>query len=546
MIEKDGMAIVGRRLAGRHSANLPVTVTYKDGAKGSVSVPGLTLTLQDSGISFQLESPVAESAKYIIAEIQVDGRVIKCAGHIRWMKHASKKCGMEFDPMSQDWKAYMDSIDSFSSEERRQRNRRESFQNVNENRRNKERRYSELLKDSNLVDENIESPKVKSFLRSKSTTFTSETIQERRDWVSKLTSTEIQHIGCFSEDVSEFKGKVENPIGVAHVPLGIAGPLRINGNHAKGVYFLPLATTEGALVTSYTLGSHIITRSGGANVKLLKNELRIGPMFVFKKMSEAATFIKWINSNFTRIQEIAQQTSAHLKLNEISTILNGRRVIANFHYVTGDAMGMNMACKATDTACRMIRQSVHPEEFWLRSNYNSNKKVTASNYVNGYGRTLTADVIIPRRLVSMLSTTPEQMERYFFRTLLSDVQAGMIGANGHFANAIAALYIACGQDVGLVANSHVGISTCETTKDGNLYFSAYLSNVLVGTVGGGTSFGTAKECLSMLDCVGTGKADKFAEIVAASALAGEIAICASIVNGTYVFAHETFGRNRPK
>jgi hydroxymethylglutaryl-CoA reductase (NADPH) len=209
-------------------------------------------------------------------------------------------------------------------------------------------------------------------------------------------------------------------------------------------------------------------------------------------------------------------------------------------------MGMNMAAKATDVACKFICNIVKPEEFWLHSNYHAVKKVTGSNFINGYGKSIMADVTIPRKVVELLNTTPEEMERYFFRTLLGSAQGILFGISAHFANAMTAIAIACGQDAALVANSYSGVITCEVTKTKDLYYSAYFPSIFAATVGGGTSFGTAQECLKMVGCYGKGKSKKLAEIIAATALVGEISLMVSMVNGTYVYAHEAFGRNRPE
>ncbi len=537
----------GRRIATRWAAAFDVLLQPRNGSTGQASISGMTLSVNERGLSCRLNTSWSKEVERVDVEVRADGRSFNHIGEIIWINPEENLCGVRFEKTDPQWQEFVNPAKvagRFSPmQDRRDVLKKNDTEPMSE--RTSERRYVELIRELESVEAGIAGPKVKSFLRSKSTTFTPEIIRERREWLSQLTKTPLWHISQFSENAEEFKGKIESPIGVAHIPMGVAGPLRVKGEHAKGTFFIPLATTEGALITSYTLGSHIITRSGGANVRILKDELRVGPMFVFRSLPEAKTFCRWLDMNFKQVKAVAERTSRHLTLKQLTYVVDGRRVIVNFHYDTGDAMGMNMACNATEMACRKITSIVKPEEYWLRSNFNANKKATANNFVNGYGKTVTADVTIPRKLIALLDTTPEQMQQYFFRTMLSDIHAGMVGANGHFANAIAAIFIACGQDVASVANSHVGISTCEVNKNGDLYFSVYLSNILVGTVGGGTGFGTAKECLHMLGCFGSGKSQKLAEIIAATALAGEIAICASIVNGTYVFAHETFGRNRP-
>jgi hydroxymethylglutaryl-CoA reductase (NADPH) len=540
----------GRRTFGRTQVKIPLTMTYKSNGRW-ISTEGHTISVDQGGLSVTLDkNAVGQHHSIQVKLIPHDNEKLSFAGRIAWFNPETRIYGIKFKKTGEEWLTFLkklaqqnDSPNLISN--RRLAQRRRTDINVLNDRRRKERRYSDLIKDiaSNGSGKNKKEILV---LPAKFDQYSADGFQELRSFLEKKTETSLKHISHYSEAEEDFRGKIENPIGVVHVPLGIAGPLKINGKHASGHFFIPLATTEGALVTSYNLGSLIVTRSGGANVSVLKNELRIGPIFVFKSLSESLAFTDWLNVNFGKVKEIAEKTSKHIKLIKCETIVDGRKVNVNFHYNTKDAMGMNMACKATEASCRMIAAVVKPEEYWLRSNFNANKKATFNSLINGYGRTVTADVTIPRKLISLFDTTPEQMQRYVYRTLLSDSHAGMIGANGHFANAIAAIYIACGQDVALTANSHLGISTCEVTASGDLYFSVYLSSILLGTVGGGTSFGTGKECLKILGCFGSNKADKLAEIVAATALAGEISICASIVNGSYVHAHETFGRNKPE
>jgi len=552
------MTTTDRRRSTRKQTDHSIKFRYKGPESDYLNVTGVILSVSDSGLSCRFSSPIWGKAKIASFELTHEGLTVQQSGQIIWKNKENTECGLRFDGEISTWKSFLDQKAAVTSEtsDRRGPSRRTSERSTmldflanseaqSKDRRQQGRRYSDLLQD--FVEENdaVDNTKVKTFLRSKATTFTEEVITARREWMANATKTRLSHIGHFSEDLSQFVGKIENPIGVVHTPLGIAGPLKIKGDHARGTFFIPMATTEGALVTSYTLGSHLITRSGGTTVTVLSDELHIGPIFVFRTLLEARAFTTWTDRHFEKIKELAEQTSHHLHLKKLVPLINGRRVILNFHYETEDAMGMNMACKGTDAACRYITATVKPEEFWLRSNFNANKKVTANNLINGYGKAVTADITIPRRLIYMLKTTPEDMEKYYTRTVYAGAQAVQIGTNGHFANAVAAIFLACGQDVASVANSHVGITTIETTKAGDLYASVFVSNLLVGTVGGGTAFGTSRECLGILGCFGPGKAKKFAEIIAATALAGEIGICIAITNGTYVFAHETFGRNRP-
>jgi len=375
--------------------------------------------------------------------------------------------------------------------------------------------------------------------------YTKEYIAKRVKWVSEQTNTKLFHVTQYLELPARMRGNIENLIGMCQIPLGIAGPLRVNGKYAKGDFYIPLATTEGALVMTYHYGMRVVTKAGGASTVILKNEMHVSPVFILRGIKEVDRFLLWVNDNFQQIKQEAEKTTRHGELLNISPIILGNRVILKFSYRTGDAMGANMIARATEEACQFISKKTK-KNFFIKSNYSSDKKVAAHNFINGYGKTVVADVTISRRdVLELLNTTPEEIYKCYHASLLGSVAAGMVGTNCHFANGIAALFIACGQDVASTVNSHVGISTCECTNDGNLYVSIYLPSLIVGTVGGGTGLATQRECLELLGCYGTGKAEKFAEIVSAVLLAGEIALGASIANGTFVKAHEKYGRNRP-
>ncbi|MDH5661441.1 MAG: hydroxymethylglutaryl-CoA reductase [Elusimicrobiota bacterium] len=376
--------------------------------------------------------------------------------------------------------------------------------------------------------------------------YTKEYITKRVKWLSKQTETKLFHITQYTELPTHMRGNIENLIGMCQIPLGITGPLRVNGTYAKGDFYIPLATTEGSLVMTYHYGMRVISKAGGVNTSVLKNEMHVSPVFMLKDIKEITQFLAWINNNFQKIKKEAEKTTRHGKLLKIEPVILGSRVILKFSYHTGDAMGANMIARATEEACQFISKKTQ-KKFFIKSNYSSDKKVTAHNFINGYGKMVLADVTISRKdVVELLNTTPEEIYSCYHAYLLSALRAGMVGTNCHFANGIAALFIACGQDVASTVNSHVGISTCECTSNGDLYVSIYLPSIIVGTLGGGTGLATQRECLELLGCYGTGKAEKFAEIVAAVSLAGEIAVGASVANGTFVEGHEKYGRNKPK
>jgi hydroxymethylglutaryl-CoA reductase (NADPH) len=291
----------------------------------------------------------------------------------------------------------------------------------------------------------------------------------------------------------------------------------------------------------------LLTRAGGVNTCIVRDELHISPIFIIHGMQEIEVFIKWVQNNLEKIKEVAEKTTKHGKLINVESKITGEGVILKFSYSTGNAMGMNMINKATDEACKFISQFTKAK-YYIRSNFSSDKKISAHNFIKGYGKEVFAEATISKRLFieRKIRTTPEDIYNYRTVVMSSSIYAGMFGMNAQFANFLAAIFIACGQDVAQVVNSSIGVSSCKILPSGDLYISVYLPNLLVGTVGGGTALPTQRECLEILGCYGQGAVLKFTEIVAAGVLAGELAISIAITNGSFVEAHEKLGRNRPQ
>ena len=374
-----------------------------------------------------------------------------------------------------------------------------------------------------------------------------EEVDERRRWVEAQTGADLAEVGRFSIDPTSMRGNVENPVGAVQVPLGVAGPLRIEGEHARGTFFVPLATTEGALVRSYERGMVALTRSGGAVARVELDRNRVSPVFQFRDVAEAKDFCRRLPASFEALRSVAEATTRHGRLLEVTCLPAGRRVIVDFEYSTGDAHGMNMIVRATDAACRWILEHVGGERFLVFSGYSAEKRPAGSLLRGGKGKKVMAGARVPRRVIrSVLRTTPEDLAELWRATVVGHLASGSLGYNGQYANGLTALFIACGQDVANVVNSAVGISQLELTRDGDLYASVTLPSLTVATVGGGTGWGTARECLAMLGCAGAGQARKLAEITAATVLAGELSMAAAIASGEFVDAHETYGRNRPE
>lgn len=347
------------------------------------------------------------------------------------------------------------------------------------------------------------------------------------------------------DDYESLKGNIENFIGMAQIPVGLAGPILINGKDAQGDYFVPLATTEGALVASYSRGMKAIRQSGGVTSVCLVEGVQRSPYFKFKDVVTVGQFINWIHENTSKFHEIVSETSNYARLNEINSSIEGNSVIVTFEFYTGDAAGQNMVTICTDRLCKYIIQNFEtkPVEWYIESNYSGDKKATALSFSNVRGRKVTSEIIVPKEVVhSVLKTTPENIHKYWIASTLAVTQSGAIGAQGHVANGLTALFIACGQDVACISESSVGLTRMETTEDGDLYVSLTLPSLIVGTVGGGTGLPTQRECLEMLNCYGPGNARKFAEICCAVALAGELSIASAMSADHFTKAHEKLGR----
>jgi len=376
--------------------------------------------------------------------------------------------------------------------------------------------------------------------------YSNHAIAARRRWVEEKTGAALEHVGSFTVPGEQMRGNIENPVGTIQMPLGVAGPLLVHGEHARGIFYIPLATTEGALVRSYERGMVTLTRSGGAATRLYLDENCVSPVFLFPDVVSAYDFARNLDQNFPAIQREAESTTRHGRLLRIECRPVGREVIVNFCYFTGDAHGMNMIVKATERACRWIMLHSGAIDFSLFSGHSSEKRGSGGLLAGGKGKKVVAGARIAHTLLRhYLHVTPQKLVELWRHTVIGHLQANAIGYNGHYANGLAALFIACGQDVANVVNSAVGITNFELAENDDLYASVTLPSLTVATVGGGTALGTSHECLRMLGVVGQAGAPKLAEITAATLLAGEISMAAAIASGEFVAAHESYGRNRP-
>jgi hydroxymethylglutaryl-CoA reductase (NADPH) len=362
--------------------------------------------------------------------------------------------------------------------------------------------------------------------------------QMRRTWLQHNTGHALSAVADTAFAPEEVGRNIENLVGAAHVPLGVAGPIRVNGGHAQGSYYVPFATTEGTLVSTYQYGMRAITEAGGANAYVLADSLDITPCFELASARDAIAFSQWLNDHLEELRGVAAETTAHGRLAELHTHVFGRRVFARFVFTTGDAMGMNMVNIAVDQVCRHAAEMTRGEGYYLRCNYSSDKKPAAINLFRTYGKEVAIDCTLPASVVEThLGVSSRELVAFVGAARLGAMQAGALGMNAHFANGLAAIFIACGQDVAQVVNASIGFIDVELVGKDDLYVFARLPNLVVGTVGGGTNLPTQSECLTLLDCDGDGTARKFAEIVAATLVGGELAIGAALANGRFIEAH---------
>lgn len=346
-------------------------------------------------------------------------------------------------------------------------------------------------------------------------------------------------------DAEALKGNIENFIGMAQVPVGLAGPLLVNGSEANGDFFVPLATTEGALVASYNRGMKACRLSGGITSVCLIEGVQRSPFFKFDNLGTVGLFVRWVYQHMEEFVKVVAEASRFAKLSDLKANIEGNSVILTFEYLTGDAAGQNMVTICTDKICKYILANfeVTPLEWYIESNYAGDKKATTLSFVNVRGKKVTSEIVLPRKIVEgVLKTTPEKISKYWQSSTLGVIQSGAIGAQGHVANGLTALFIACGQDVACISESSIGLTRMETNAAGDLYVSVTLPSLIVGTIGGGTALPTQKECLEMLGCSGVGKARKFAEICCAVALAGELSIASAMSADHFTNAHQKLGR----
>jgi hydroxymethylglutaryl-CoA reductase (NADPH) len=378
--------------------------------------------------------------------------------------------------------------------------------------------------------------------------YTRRAADARRAFLSERTdATSLEHVGDYAFDPAELAGNIEQFVGVAQVPIGIAGPLLVNGEHAQGEFYVPLATAEGTLVASYNRGMKLLHAAGGVKTTVVDDRMQRAPCFLFDSAREARAFGEWLVESFEEIKAVAESTTRSGRLQEIEQYSASRMLFTRFNFTTGDAAGQNLTGKATQAACHwIVEQYPAIEQYFLESNFATDKKSSQVNILHTRGKRVVAEATIPDALLQHgMGSSSELLFRAREVANLGGFMAGVNNNGAHSANGITAIFIATGQDAANVAESSAALVFAEHRPNGDFYYSVTIPSLIVATYGGGTGLPTQRECLEMLGCYGAGKVRKLAEIVAATVLCGEISLGSAIVSEEWVKAHDLFGRNRP-
>jgi len=378
--------------------------------------------------------------------------------------------------------------------------------------------------------------------------YTHEAAQARRSFLAEQTDGALEHVGSYSFDPALAQGNVEHFTGVAQVPLGVAGPLLVDGEHAQGEFYVPMATAEGTLIASYNRGMKLLRKAGGVKTTILDDRMQRAPAFLFPSAREARDFADWLGRHFDEIKAAAEETTKSGKLIEIEQYSASRILYTRFDYTTGDAAGQNLTGKATAAACAWIVANYEPgiERFFLESNFATDKKSSQVNMLHTRGKRVVAEATIPNALFEeVMNSSSELMYRARQVSNLGGFMSGVNNNGAHSANGITAIFIATGQDVANVAESSAALVYVELRDNGDYYYSVTIPSLIVATYGGGTGLATQRECLELLGCYGKDQERKFTEIVAATVLCGELSLGSAIVAEEWVNAHDLLGRNRP-
>lgn len=365
--------------------------------------------------------------------------------------------------------------------------------------------------------------------------------KERRQFLEKelkinLSLIEKAHIN------DEKNIHCENLIGETTLPLGVAGPLKIrNAKFEIRNYYVPLATTEGALVASVNRGCRAISESGGIKVFVERIGTTRGPVYFTQDLEKGFWFISWLKKNELRIKKEAEATSSYLKLLKLEPKVVGPYTFVRFYFDTGDAMGMNMATIATEAINRLIEKETKIKCLAISGNFCIDKKPAWLNFIEERGFSGRAEVILKKEVIKKVLKTSalEIFEVWLGKCMIGSSIVGSLGFNAHFANIVAAFFAATGQDLAHTVEGSLGITVVKPKDNGDLYFSVYLPSIMLGIVGGGTKLPIKKEALSI---IGAKSSKELAQVLVGAVLSGEVSLLASLSEGSLAQVHQRLGR----
>lgn len=379
----------------------------------------------------------------------------------------------------------------------------------------------------------------------------------RRQALARRTGARLEHMGHYSlDDERAAAQNCENMIGVTQVPVGVIGPLRLHGEHVRGDedVFVPLATTEGALLASANRGCRALTDAGGAVVRVDNVGMTRAPVFRTSGIVQTRELLRWVEDHEEEIRRRTEAGSRFLRLLDVKPTALGTTVFLRFRFDAGDAMGMNMATIACD---RVIQEFIEPETgvecVALSGNYCVDKKPAAINFIEGRGKRIFAEVVLDKHVLEKCLKTSARalVEVQYRKNLIGSIAAGSMGFNAHYANMLAAFFLATGQDVAQVVEGSLGVTCVELRGPESVVASVYMPDVPLAAIGGGTALATQSEALAILgvepDPERLGAAVmRLAEILGATVLAGELSLLAALTSRDLARAHERLGRGRAR
>lgn len=382
--------------------------------------------------------------------------------------------------------------------------------------------------------------------------YTEQARQERLTFARQQTGAMLGEVEQTRLDPRKLISNIEAFIGTVEIPVGMAGPLHIKGEHAVGLYYAPMATSEGALLASATRGATALSRSGGVTTRVIGQRMMRVPLFGFACMKQALFFADWVQDQSQDLAMEVRKFSNFAKLVEVQAQVIGRNVHVHFIYETGDAAGQNMTTTCTWQACQWIFKQLQRFEglkvlnFMVEANLSNDKKVTYQTFLKGRGVRVMAEAVLTDEICQrVLKVSGKQLVAAYQNFVTGSLAAGMIGFNINVANVVAAMFTALGQDIACVHESALAQLNLELNEDGDVYCIMTMPSLVIGTVGGGTNLPQQRECLELIDCAGPGKAHKLAEVIASYCLALDLSTLAAIAADQFARAHERLGRNRP-